>query len=162
MMKKFMIQLFSKPQNKDFYTMSYYYFFIIFYPITVIDGLFNLLTNADYQNIKVFISFIFFLIFAPLVFRFSAIVSFFREREVNTNNTAPKQIPFIKVIMGPMGNKKVDQIVYWIMVTLYGTLIFQLITECDFKDIFEVLSSLLLSVIVLTFFRTIYKRYFLV
>lgn len=161
-MKKFMIQLFSKPQNKDFYTISYYYFFIIFYPITVIDGLFNLLTNADYQNIKVFISFIFFLIFAPLVFRFSTIVSFFREREVNTNNTAPKQIPFIKVIMGPMGNKKVDQIVYWIMVTLYGTLIFQLITECDFKDIFEVLSSLLLSLIVLTFFRTLYKRYFLV
>lgn len=162
MMKKFMIQLFSKPHNKDFYTMSYYYFFIIFYPITVIDGLFNLLTNADYQNIKVFILFIFFLILTPLVFRFSAIVSFFREREVNTNNTAPKQIPFIKVIMGPMGNKKVDQVVYWIMVFLYSTLIFQIITECDFKDIVDIFMNLLLSVIVLIFFRTLYKRHFLV
>lgn len=98
-MKKFIIQLFSRPQNKNCCAMFYYYFFIIFYPIGVLDGLFNLSTNVDDQNINTLIAFSLYLILVPIVFRFSTIVSFFRERELNTNNTVPKQISYIKVII---------------------------------------------------------------
>lgn len=67
----------------------------------------------------------------------------------------------IKFILGPIGNKKIDKIVYIFMGIIYITLLFQFITECDYKSIISIMANLLLSFISLAFFRVIYRNHFL-